>query len=345
MTNQLRFRALFALAATQAAFGCSRFVWKEDPFTPDKAPTTEIIASGRDTTYVLRRSSYYLLAQQRDALWNREVMDDVAWRYRALFGESPPPIAIALDTMMTTSVADTTWRGLPFATVAPPRRPADAPDKRAPDREPPDADDAARVRLIMRPMLAATAAETWLKARALAAAGGSMDQPGGPERPSAARGALPAWMEAGSLRIMASGGAPDRAAAELRANQKGMVALTSLFAVTWQRRPNALEIARGGAGARDGDADDDLRMIGGTSVDRRGREPIPGVSPLFIAQSVSVLAFLHERDVALIARLADDLPRGASIENVLASSTMLPHSVAGLEAEWRKWLQRSARRR
>jgi hypothetical protein len=343
--NRFKLRALVALAAIQAMTGCSRFVWKEDPFTPDKAPATEIIASGRDTTYVLRRSSYYLLAQQRDALWNREIMDDVAWRYRALFGEAPPPIAIGLDTVMTTGVADTTWRGLPFATVAPRRRPADASDKRAADRERSEADDAARVRLIMGPMLAATAAETWLKARALAAAGGSMEQPGGPERPSPTRGALPAWMEAGSLRIMASGGAPDRAAAELRANQKGIVPLPSLFAVAWQRRPNAMEIARGGVGPRDGDADDELRMIDGPSADRRRREPIPGVSPLFIAQSVSVLAFLHERDVALIARLADDLPRGASIETVLASSTTLPHSVAALEAEWRKWLQRSARRR
>jgi hypothetical protein len=58
-----------------------------------------------------------------------------------------------------------------------------------------------------------------------------------------------------------------------------------------------------------------------------------------------VLAFLHERDASLVRRLADDLPRGASVENVLASSTTLPHDVSGLDAAWRKWLQRSARRR
>ena len=45
--------------------GCSRFVWNEDPFTPDPAPVSEIIATGRDTTYVLRGPSYYLLTSQR----------------------------------------------------------------------------------------------------------------------------------------------------------------------------------------------------------------------------------------------------------------------------------------
>ena len=306
--------------------GCSRFVWKEDPFTPDQAPTTEIIASGRDTTYVLRGASYYLLAQQRHALWNREVMDDVAWRYRALFGEAPPTIAVRLDSVHTTLAADTTWRGLPLATVAA-RRPSD---------------DSVRIRLVMGPMLAAIAAETWLEARALAAAGGGEGQPGGPERPSQAAAALPAWMEAGALRIMASGGAPDRAAAELRANQKGIVPLAKLFAVAWQRKPNALEIARSGMGRLD---DDEVRMIEGPSAARPPREAIPGISPLFIAQSVSVLAFLHERDASLVKRLADDLPRGASVENVLASSTTVPRDLPGLDAEWRKWLQRAARRR
>lgn len=345
MTNRLRFRAILALAATQSVIGCSRFVWKEDPFTPDQAPTTEIVASGRDTTYVLRGSSYYLLAQQRNTLWNREVMDDVAWRYRALFGDAPPTIAVRLDSVQTSRPADTTWRGLPLATVAV-RRPSTAASAKSSDdrdRERPEADDSVRIRLIMGPMLAATAAEAWLEARATAAAGGSDGQPGGPERASPASGALPAWMEAGALRILASGGAPDRAAAELRANQKGIVSLASLFAVAWQRKPNAMEIARSGLGRFDDDAD--IRMIDGPSAARPRRDAIPGVPPLFIAQSVSVLAFLHERDASLVKRLADDLPRGASVENVLASSTTLPHDVSGLDAAWRKWLQRSARRR
>jgi hypothetical protein len=68
---------------------------------------------------------------------------------------------------------------------------------------------------------------------------------------------------------------------------------------------------------------------------------VPGVSPVFLAQSVSVLAFIHERDAALVARLADETSRGVSIESVLASSTTLPHDVAGLDAAWRQWLERN----
>ena len=299
-------RALTALVTIQSAVGCSRFVWKEDPFIPDPAPTTEVIAVGADTTYVLRGASYYLLAQQRNALWNREVLDDVAWRYRALFGEAPPAIAVRLDTAAVDRAQDSTWRGMPLATVAPRRRP-DARDRR-------EEIDSVRARLVAQPMLAAAATEAWLEART--------------------HSVLPAWMEAGALRIVASGGAPDRAAAELRANQKGIVPLGSLFSVTWQRRPNATEVARSDASPFDE-----------PSPGRPRRDQPGGVSPLFIAQSVSVLAFIHERDAALIARLADELPRGASFETVLASSAALPHDMPAFEAQWRKWLQRSARRR
>jgi hypothetical protein len=87
MLNRLGLRLSIMVAVTQVV-GCSRFVWHEDPFTPDPAPTSEIIASASDTTYVLRRDSYYLLTSQRSTLWSRDVIDDVAWRYRALFGRS-----------------------------------------------------------------------------------------------------------------------------------------------------------------------------------------------------------------------------------------------------------------
>ena len=310
------FKVLVALLSTQGIVGCSRFVWKEDPFTPDQAPVTEIVAEGRDTTYVVRGASYHLLSRERNALWNREVMDDVAWRYRALFAEAPPPIAVRLDSVAMTSTADTTWRGLPLATVALLGRQGRVPDSATSqgDEDHHEAGDSVRARLLTAPLLAATAAETWLEARTLAAVRRSDDQPGGPERAAVARYALPAWLEAAALRIIASGGAAGRAAAALRANQKGIVPLTSLFAVRWERKPNAMEI-------------------------------VPGVPPHFIAQSVSLLTFIHERDGATVARLADELPRGASVADVLRSSTVLPHDVAGLEAEWRTWLKQSARRR
>ena len=102
-------------------------------------------------------------------------------------------------------------------------------------------------------MLAATAAQTWLKARALDATRPSDSQPGGPsavEHPVP----LPAWIEAGALRILGSAGAPDRAAAELRANRKGIVPLASLFGVSWQREPNDGDRARAQP-IRDGDDD------------------------------------------------------------------------------------------
>ena len=340
--THLTLRALAALTVVQGAIGCSRFVWKEDPFTPDQAPVTEVVAFAGDTTYVLRGASYYLLAQERDALWNREVLDDVAWRYRALFGEAPPTIAVKLDSAAAPDAADSTWRGMPFATIAPRRRPAADNSNPRDRRERPRVDDSVRARLLMRPMLVATAAETWLKARALSSARGSESEPGGAERPAPAAN-LPAWMEAGALRILANGGAPDRAAAELRANPKEIVPLASLFAVRWQRRPNAMEIAQ--PGSMPFDAESDRPTLEAPAPARQRHDSIPGVSSLFIAQSVSVLAFIHEREASAIARLAEELPRGASVESVLASSRTLPRDLPTFEAEWRKWLQRSARRR
>src|SRR5215207_5173170 len=87
MPTKLIFGFLVVAAAAQT--GCSRFVWHEDPFTPDLAPTSQVIAASGDTTYVFKNASYYLLSQQRSALWNRQVLDDVAWRYRELFSEAP----------------------------------------------------------------------------------------------------------------------------------------------------------------------------------------------------------------------------------------------------------------
>ncbi len=330
-------------AATQVGLACNRFVWHEDPFTPDQAPATETLVDGRDTTYVLKGSAYYLVASQRAALWNREVMDDVAWRYRSLFAEMPPTIAIQLDSIATPDSA-TTWRGLPFARVAVTHRAPEAGGKAKSNRERGTVvGDSARVRVLAGPMLAATAAESWLKARALDASRVSDSQPGGPTRTVAAKGALPPWIEAGALRILGSGGAVDRANAELAADSKHIVPLVSLFATAWTAPPNAIEIVRSGASRFElGDAD--TRRDAATRA-RDRRDAAPGASPLFIAQSASVLGFLHDRDPGLLGRLADELARGGSIPDVLASSAALPHDVAGLDAAWRDWLKKSQRRR
>ena len=328
------------MLALHGAIGCSRFVWKEDPFTPDQAPTSEVVTAGRDTTFVFHAPSYYLLAAKRNALWNRDVLDDVAWRYRALFGEAPPPIAVKLDSATAVASTDSTWRGLPLVTVGPPRHPPEMNDAARRKRERDESADSVRAGLVIRPIVAASAAATWLAARA-SALRGSENQPGGAERPSPTAGRLPAWMHAGALRILAAGGAPDRAAAALRTKPKGIVPLPALFAVTWPAEPNAVEMAAPDAAVLDADRS----ALGEPPPRRQRRTPIPGVSPMFGSQAVSVLAFIHERDAGLVARLADELPRGASVDAVLASSATLPHDVAGLEAEWRKWLRRSTKRR
>jgi len=347
MLNRLGLRLSIMVAVTQVV-GCSRFVWHEDPFTPDPAPTSEIIASASDTTYVLRRDSYYLLTSQRSTLWSRDVIDDVAWRYRALFGEAPPLVAIRIDTGTAVRDSTTTWRGVPFVRVALDRHPQPADAKhRKPSADEQAAEDSARVRLLTGPILAATAAESWLGARALDARRAVDSQPGGPVQASGRAAALPAWIEAGALRILGAAGAPDRAAMELRADEKGIMPLASLFAVQW-RKPNASEIARAGSPGQFASVEDGGESFDGPSRFRDTRERrdiVPGVSPVFLAQSVAVLAFIHERDAALVARLADETSRGASIESVLASSTTLPHDVAGLDAAWRQWLKRNQKGR
>jgi len=58
-----------------------------------------------------------------------------------------------------------------------------------------------------------------------------------------------------------------------------------------------------------------------------------------------VLNFIHDRDPGLLARLADELTRGGSIPDVLASSSTLPHDVAALDAAWRDWLKKGLRNR
>jgi hypothetical protein len=331
-------RRVFTLALPLlSAVGCSRFVWNEDPFTPDPAPATEIIASPGDTTYVLHGSSYYLLAPQREALWNRAVMDDVAWRYRALFRESPPTIAIRLDTAGRAGDTAKTWRDVPLAIAAPARVvPSPARSKRDPEAL---AEDSIRMRMIVGPLLAATAARAWLDAR-VHAARESDSRPGGSEAPSSGNAALPAWIDAGVARLLGNASASDRANAQLRSSQKGIIPLDSLFGVAWHRRPNAMDVVETPQRQLDAiDAD------GGGHRQGRIGTGVPGVSHLFVSQAVSVLGFIRERDPALVGRLADELARGTPVARVLASSTTLPHDVAAVDAEWRNWLKRSARRR
>ena len=339
MTNKIA-RCAALIVVTQAGLACSRFVFHEDKFTPDPAPASETLVSGRDTTYVLKAPSYYLLSSQRDALWNREVLDDVAWRYHELFGDAPLRIAIRLDSA---AVADssTTWRGVPFAHVALRRHTETAPEAQHARRSRGEVDDSARVQMFARPMLAATAAETWLRARTLDVSRVADTQPGGPVGISGVATTLPVWIETGALAILGGGGAEERANDEVRADPKHVVPLASLFATTSSARPNAMQIMRAGAN-RFGMGQAGRRHDAATRTQEL-REDASGASPLFISQSVSVLTFLHDRDPGIVPKLADELARGGSIPDVLVSSTTLPHDVAGLDTAWREWLKHSPR--
>ena len=332
------------VAATQLGLACSRFVFHEDPFTPDPAPVSETLVAGRDTTYVLKAPSYYLLSSERAALWNRQVLDDVAWRYHALFGETPPRIAIRLDSAVVAGDSTTTWRGAPFARVAlRPRIDSGPASKHANRGRDVPVDDSVRARMLAGPMVAATAAQTWLKARTHDVTRVSDSQPGGPVQTSSATGTLPAWIEAGALRILGSAGAPDRADEELRADTKHVVPLATLFATRWSAPPNAAELVRAGTEPFDLGAEGQRYDAAARAPQRH--EAAPGVSPLFISQSVSVLSFIDDRDPGLVARLADELARGGSIPDVLASSSTLPHDVVALDAAWRDWLKKGLRNR
>ena len=342
ITSKIARRAALVVA-TQAGLACSHFVFHEDPFTPDQPPTSEIIVTGRDTTYVLKAPSYYLLSSQREALWNREVLDDVAWRYHELFGDAPLPIAIRLDS---TAVIDssTMWRGVPFAHVALRRHEETRPEaQHATHGRGVEEDDSARVQMFTRPILAATAADTWLRARTLDAARLSDSQPGGSVRTSTATATLPVWIETGALAILAGGGAEERANDELRADPKHVVPLATLFATAASVRPNAMEIVRAGA-QRFGFGQAGRQHDAAARAQER-RDAAPGASPLFISQSVSVLRFLHDRDPGIVSRLADELARGGSIPDVLASSKTLPHDVAALDAAWHDWVKHRQRPR
>jgi len=204
-------------------------------------------------------------------------------------------------------------------------------------------DDSAWVHMLARPLLAATAAETWLEARTLDAARMSDSRPGGPVSTSTAAATLPAWIETGALAILAGGGAGDRANAELRADPKHVVPLASLFATAVSARPNAMEIVRAGVNRFDLDREGHQRAAWRRAPERR--DAASGTSPLFIAQSVSVLTYLHDRDPGIVTRLADELTRGGSIPDVLASSATLPHDIAALDAAWRDWLKHGQRNR
>lgn len=304
-------RLILLGAIAAAAGGCSRFVFREEPYTPDPAPVSEVITEGVDTTFVLRGPSYYLLARRREALWDREVVDDVAWRYGWLFGGPPPVVAIRLDTAAAPAPA-ATWRGLPLAHA----RDAGAEDEGR-DRER-GAGRSSRVG--PRQSLAMRAAEVWVRS---AAAGRD----------------LPAWLEMGAVMLMTSPGAGERADGIVRSRLREAPPLDALFGVAWPEGSTVLDAVRVAEGER---------LTGRTSVQRAGRARPTATTGrfgglVFVAQATSVLSFLRERDPRLVASLVGALADGRAMPEVLSTSSALPHDAAALDAAWRTWLRKRQR--
>jgi hypothetical protein len=341
-----RIAAAIAVAGAPLLTACGLFATHAAPFTPDEAPVTETIVSAADTTYALRAGSYWLLSSRRSALWERTGVDDVAWRYKWLFGTEPPAIAIRLDTMPTPprpgapaaqapnvramaggAPGDSIrrWRGMPMI-VAHVLRPA---------AETEDGDDDERP--FMSDAVAAPAARLWLWATAAAATrGGLTPNAAANDVPAAtSRGPrFPAWFEAAALVTLTSPGAREDLTARLRSNVKDAVPLTTLFTTTWPEGVAALDITLGGPAFVRGD--------GGGRMMARGARGKPGANAEFIAQSASVLAFLRQRDPTFVAPLAIELARGRTVAELLPSSTALPHDVTALDAEWRRWVKKKS---
>src|SRR5712691_6444959 len=60
------------------------------------------------------------------------------------------------------------------------------------------------------------------------------------------------------------------------------------------------------------------------------------------AQGASLLTYLAERDPEFVAGLPEMLAKGASMEDALMASAILPHDLATLESDWRRWLATAA---
>jgi hypothetical protein len=131
---------------------------------------------------------------------------------------------------------------------------------------------------------------------------------------------LPWWFEAGALRIIADGGG-----GVPRSRGDDPASLTALLAAA---RPAGDSLVRALV-ARAADSPDG----------RVRRTTSRGGGPSVAADAASLLAFLRERDPALVARLPEALRGGRTLPELLGGAKV-PATVDALDAEWRRWLRK-----
>lgn len=323
----------FLIAVLLLTGACGMFARHEDVFTPIDPPVTDVLVSERETTFVFSAPAYDFLARRRSALWQRNAVDDVAWQYRRLFGELPERIAVlVVDSTGLQPTAGERMRDEPLVMVA--AAPAAGRRQAAPGEDG-----------LLRRRLRYQVAKRWVWSAAgvegsapRGTAQRSEDVPDGTdsltltERDPAAQ--LPAWFELAATTMLAAPGVEEMLAARMNQRIDEAPSLDSLFAA----RPafvDSLErlLVGVGPGAR-GMA----RGRGRRAAADGGRDD----GALFIAQSISVLEFVRQRDGPFVATLARGLAAGRSVADLLPSSTVLPDDVHALEVQWREWVRQRA---
>jgi hypothetical protein len=191
-------RLVTAGAALGALGACHPFALKQEPFTPDSAPVTEVAVADGDTTFVLRTDAYVLRARSRDLLWARRTLDDAAWRYRWLLGVAPRTVELRADSAELR--ADARGAGRTAVPTAAPRWTSGA----------------------AAPAIAWRAARAWVAALVADSAGGA----------GASR--APWWFEAGAAQLIADA---DGRVSALRAAFTGRDALPLAELLAAQRPP------------------------------------------------------------------------------------------------------------
>ena len=307
MTRKILRRAVAAGALGTAA--CHTFVLREATVAPEPAPVTRVDVAGSDTTYVLRTSGYTLLSRDRRLLWTHTTLDDAAHRYRALFGATPPAIAVRVDSAPV--AAGDAWNGLPLVAVR-----VTPPD---PKRVMPGEESAREV-----PQVAVRVAQTWVR---------SLGVPAGAW-----------WLEVGATRLVADPAA--RVAAIAQAADAGD--RTSLGALLGAPRPAVDEMVTTSPTRYDDvrarTASSGAYGAYGTDGSTQPRaDRLPGYrGPALPSQAAALLLFLRDRDSAFVAELPARLRTGASLPELLVHSNALPHTVDAFDVEWRKWLKARA---
>jgi hypothetical protein len=148
--------------------------------------------------------------------------------------------------------------------------------------------------------------------------------PPGPEEVRYGASTVPDWMDEAAALLCEFPALQERRRAQLA--ERTPLPLDSLFAMEHPSLPTLRQMLA------------QAQSESGAAVGRH--TTTPSTDPLlFYAQSHSVATFVVEvADPRVMARLADALAAGGTMEQALAAEPALPSSVTDLEAAWRRWL-------